>query len=235
MEQQIRSGASAAVAERPRGSREGADGVYYPAEEERAVPLGDAALRMLAYLCEALRRVFSARSDVYVGGDQFIYWEPGNPRKRIAPDVYVIFGVPSEPPRAVIRTWEENVPAFVVEISSKESRAGDRGHKLEIYQNVLRCPEYLIYDEELDELLLYRLEDEGYQRVEPQVDGSLYSEELGVRFTREAEILVRLYGADGQPVPNYAELAQEAAQERRRRLELEQELARLRQRTDSER
>lgn len=188
-----------------RGSRYGADGIYYPAEEERTVPLSEQALRLIAYLYYALRYVFEAHEDVHVGADQFLYWEPGNTEKKIAPDGFVIQGVPREPPRAVIRLWEEAVPDLVIEISSEGSRSDDRGKKLETYQNILRVPEYLIYDEDLDELLFYRLEGGGYRRQRPAPDGRYHSSSLGVSFARDPEILLRVFGLDGAPVPEAAE------------------------------
>ncbi len=194
-----------------RGSRWGADGVYYPAEEERKVPISKRALRLIGYLVEALEHVFRAEPDVFVGGDQFIYWERGNIRKRVAPDLYVIRGVPKEPPRAVIRLWEEAVPSLVAEISSAGSRVEDRGRKLRLYQNLFRCPEYFIWDDDTEEMLFYRLEEGRYQPQAPDVVGRFYSQ-LGVWFGPDPEALVRVYGPDGEPVPDFSE-AQHRARE----------------------
>src|SRR5262245_46000803 len=158
---------SATVARR--GSRWGPDGVYYPAEEKRTVPLTGAAVRLIFYFYAALRRLlYSRHAEVYVGADQFIYYEPGEVKKRVAPDGYVCFGVPKEPERDVWRTWEEGVaPRLVIEVSSKDSRKEDREVKLPLYRDILRCHEYLIYDEPRDELLLYRRAGEEFALVEP--------------------------------------------------------------------
>jgi len=195
-----------------RGACLGSDGVYYPAEyapeeyeEENRVPLSDLAVGLIAYLYFALRRMFQDSPNVKVGADQFIYWIPGNPRLRIAPDVYVIHGVPREPPRSVIRTWEENTPSLVVEISSKLSRAEDRGHKFQIYQDVLCCLEYLIYDADTGELLLYRLEEGRYALQEPDAQGRFYSQAVDAWFGPDPETLVRLYQSDLTPVIHYDE------------------------------
>jgi Uma2 family endonuclease len=217
-----------AIRRHPRGSRWGEDGLYYPAEEERTVPLSDAAICLIFYLLAALRHVLYARHElVYVAADQFIYYVPHDPRHPIAPDVWVCDDVPKEPPRAVFRTWEEEqTPSFVVEISSKESRGEDRGPKFAIYQDVLRCREYLIYDEGLDELLLYRRVDETFRQVEPAPDGRVYSEELNLGFGKEAGLLVRVYTPDGQAVANVEELFDqtETLAGIRRRLEEERSL-----------
>ncbi len=208
-----------------RGSCWGLDGLYYPAAEEREVPLSGAAIQLILYLYAALRQVPYPRAElVYVAADQFIYYEPHNPKANVAPDVWVCFDVPKEPQRPVFRTWEEGAtPSFVVEVSSKESRAGDRGPKLDLYQDVLRCREYLIYDEERDELLLYRRQGDRFRTVPPGPDGRLHSAELEVSFAREPGVLVRVFDSAGLPVSSTEELRHRFDVEAgiRRRLELE--------------
>ncbi|HTE19346.1 MAG TPA: hypothetical protein VK689_13310, partial [Armatimonadota bacterium] len=93
------------------------DGVYYPSSEERTAPISDRAWRLMGYVYMALNALFEDREDVYVGADQFFYWEPGDSGKRLAPDGYVIFGVPKRPLRTSIRVWQEAPPAFVLEVS----------------------------------------------------------------------------------------------------------------------
>lgn len=191
-----------------RGSRYGADGVYYPAEEERTVPLSGRAVRLILYLYCALRHAFRAYPDIYVGADQFLYWVPGNTRKRVAPDGYVIRGVPREPPRAVIRLWEEAIPSLVIEVSSEGSRGEDRGHKFLLYQDVLRCPEYLIFDDDTEELLFYRRIKGTYQLQEPDADGRYFSPELGIWFAPDPENGVRVFDLEGAPIAAPEELGE---------------------------
>jgi hypothetical protein len=108
-------------------------------------------------------------------------------------------------------------------VSSKDSRGEDRGPKFALYQNRLQCREYLIYDEDLKELLLYRLTPDGYALVAPDPDGSVFSEETGLRFACEPRILVRVFDGEGRPVPNPDEGAEQ--------LEM---MARIRERLESE-
>lgn len=224
-----------------RGSRYGAGGIYYPAEGERLVPLSERAPRLIAYLYYALRHVFRHRDDLHVGADQFIYWQPGDVTKKIVPDGFVIQG---EPPRAVIRLWEEAVPDLVIEISSEGSRSDDRSSKREIYQDVLRCPEYLIYDEDLDELLFFRLEDGHYHLQAPGSDGRLHSTGLGIAFAKDRDVLLRVFDLDGAPVPEaeewvalYQQVQQQMERERRKAelADLRAEAERQRARTERER
>ncbi len=223
----------APVATWKRGDRWGLDGLYYPAEEERTVPLSGAAIRLIFYLYSALRRLLYPTNElVYVAADQFIYYEPHNPNAKIAPDVWVCFGVPQEPERAVFRPWEEGAtPSFVVEVSSKDSRTEDRVGKYALYQDVLGCREYLIYDEDWNELVLYRRYGERFALVEPGPDGRLYSEETGAFFEREPGLLVRVFGPDGQKVPTVDELGRETEMLERIRRRLEAEAMQAAERT----
>src|SRR5205814_5943289 len=88
------------VPEQRRGSSWGPDGLYYPSTEERDVPLSGAAIHLIFYLYSALRRLLYPRHpQVYVAADQFIYYKPHDPSVKVAPDVWVCFGVPQEPER----------------------------------------------------------------------------------------------------------------------------------------
>ena len=48
----------------------------------------------MMYVTYALRRWFETRgrADVYVGSNNFLYYERGNPRAVVSPDVYVVVG-----------------------------------------------------------------------------------------------------------------------------------------------
>jgi Uma2 family endonuclease len=215
-----------------RGSAFGPDGRFYPSTEEPAVPLSGAAIRLILYLYAALRRLLYPRHEmVYVAADQFIYYAPHDRTRKIAPDIWVCYGVPKQPERDVFRTWEEEAtPSFVAEISSRESRNEDRGHKFSLYEDVLRCREYLLYDEELDELLLYRRQGDALRPVPPDEDGRVHSEELDVSFGRDPETLVRVYGPDRQPVLDMEEVyeyAKQAEVEARLRRHFEERAAAL--------
>ncbi len=208
-----------------RGSIWGRDGIYYPSTEEPEVPLSGAAIQLILYLYAALRQVlYPLHEQIYVAADQFIYYVPQQRNRKVAPDVWVCFGVPKQPERACFRTWEEGAtPSFVCEVSSVDSRLEDRGPKMELYRDTLGCREYLVYDEDLDELSLLRWVEGSYHPVEPGPDGLLYSRELGVRFSLDPKTLVRVYDTEGAPVPTFVESEEERQLLRgiRQRLEAE--------------
>ncbi|MBI3359491.1 MAG: Uma2 family endonuclease, partial [Chloroflexi bacterium] len=68
------------------------DAIIYP--ESDGKPMAETGIHVLliAYLIGMLRAFFRHRPDVYVSGNMFMYYEEGNPRKVVAPDVYVVFG-----------------------------------------------------------------------------------------------------------------------------------------------
>lgn len=92
---------------------------------------------------------------MYVSGNLFIYYEQGNPRAVVAPDVFVVFGVSKgDAPRGLpvrarrsYKTWEEGnkSPDFVLEITSKSAKTEDQETKPNIYA-ALGVREYFQYD-----------------------------------------------------------------------------------------
>jgi Uma2 family endonuclease len=66
----------------------------------------DATREYLIYAVEVLRLHFESRRQVYVSGNLFIYYEEGNPKAVVSPDVFVVFGV-SPRFRRSYKTWQE--------------------------------------------------------------------------------------------------------------------------------
>ena len=81
---------------------------------------------------------FAAQPDVHVCGNLLLYYEEGNPRKHVSPDVFVALDVPKQPPRYHYPVWKEGkAPDFVVEITSKSTQREDRKKKFGIYRDIL--------------------------------------------------------------------------------------------------
>jgi Uma2 family endonuclease len=101
----------------------------------------------MIYCKEALRNYFAARSDVYVSGNNFVYYERGNPRAVVSPDVYVVYGV-AKRQRDTYMVWKEAgiLPAVVMEITSKQTRKEDTRTKFPLYEQTLGIPEYFQFD-----------------------------------------------------------------------------------------
>ena len=68
--------------------------VDYPSSDGKPLAENDLQARAILYAFGALRvRYSDRRSGVYVSADLLIYYEEGNPRVSVAPDVFVVFGV----------------------------------------------------------------------------------------------------------------------------------------------
>ena len=80
------------------------DDTYYP--ESDGLPMGETETHRdeIAYLIEALKRRFIDQSDVYVGGNLFLYYRQGDPTAVLCPDIMVIQGCPSAE-RDIYKLW----------------------------------------------------------------------------------------------------------------------------------
>ena len=64
--------------------------IHYPSSDGKPMAENDAQRDAIMYGIGSLTRHFKDRPDVYVSGDLLIYYEEGNPRVSIAPDVFVV-------------------------------------------------------------------------------------------------------------------------------------------------
>ncbi len=147
-------------------------------------------------LIETLQDHFAGDPQVYVTGNLLLYYEEGNPRKHVSPDVFVVHGVPKLPPRDYYLLWKERkAPEVVIEITSKTTRREDQNKKLALYRDVLQVPEYFQFDPTEDylkpSLQGHRLVDGDYQPI-PLVHGRIPSKILGLHLERDGRAL-RLY------------------------------------------
>lgn len=89
------------------------------------------------------------RDSAMIGCDQFVYWDPTDPRQCLAPDAFVRFGKPDEPFDSW-KTWERGAPDVAVEILSKQDvRDRSLEAKVERYRR-LGVRELVCFDSEQD-------------------------------------------------------------------------------------
>ena len=118
--------------------------------EEDHVPWNTHQLVAIVDSFHCLSRHWRGRRDVFVGSDQFVYWDPAYPRTNTenppaAPDVYVAFDVANRH-RSSYVVWEEGKPPdFVLEVVSPSSRGRDVKEKPGIYAKI-GVPEFFLYD-----------------------------------------------------------------------------------------
>ena len=207
------------------------DAVVYPCSDGQPMAETQIHGECMMYVTAALRRWFEkhGRADVYVGSNNFLYYERGNPRAVVAPDVYVVLGAPAYPARDTYMLWNEpKGPDFVLEVTSASTRRDDERRKRDVYA-ALGVKEYFLYDPRAEYLTPalqgFRLHD-GEYRALPAVTvlsnrGVAVTSEvlrLELRDEREAR-MVRLHDrATGEDLPTYGEAertGREAAEARR--------------------
>ena len=131
-----------------------------------------------------LKARFQDVPDVCVSGDMLMYYVMKDPKKSVAPDIFVTFGVEKKQ-RRIYRIWEEGKPPdFVLEFSSKRTFANDLGPKKTLYAEVLGVREYFLFDAEREylptPLMGFRLVGTEYVPIHPEPDGKVYAETLGL-------------------------------------------------------
>jgi Uma2 family endonuclease len=210
--------------------------VTYPETDGEPMAETDTHRDLMAdALIYPLKEYFRDQPDVYVSGNLLLYYEEGNPRASVAPDVFVVFGI-AKGERRIYKLWEEEkAPDVVIELTSASTRQKDLGDKRLLYE-ALGVAEYFIFDplhEYLEPPLRgFRLEEGFYTPLKAnRLDSDeweLHSHLLGLSLRSMGDQL-RLY--DPQTDQTLRTLGEEAAARRQteqRLAELEAELARLR-------
>src|SRR5579859_2783862 len=189
--------------------------IYYPTSDGKPMAEDETHRRGMTDCIDGLEYFFTERQDVRVGGNDFVYWEEGNPKARISPDCYVVFGVERKA-RPNFKAWEEGgcLPSVVFEFTSKSTRHEDVKKKRPLYEQVLKVAEYFQFDPTGDylkpKLQGLRLRDGVYEPI-PLVGGRLYSEQLGLELVMEGERLRLFDPVKGEWLLSAAELAQARA------------------------
>ncbi len=182
-------------------------------------------------LLQALQDLLAERQDVFIGANNFFYYEEGNGKARVAPDGLVSFKVGSHNRRSY-RLWEEKKPPEVIfEVSSNKTYRKDLTEKKELYAR-LKVREYFLFDPDGKYLKPavqgFRWQKGQYLPIKPDPDGSLLSKQLGVRLRAEGEMLRLVDLRTGAPLPTRQEQVEHARQKalaERRRAQTEQQRA----------
>lgn len=206
--------------------------VIYPESDGKPMAETDIHRKLMVEIIEILDTRFENRPDVYVSGNLMLYYEKGQPKRWVAPDVFVVFGI-KKGDRRTYRLWEEGVsPNFVLELASKTTYQNDLGDKKDLYADELGVQEYYLYDPDRQylpsPLMGYHLVDGDYTPIQP-IEHRLPSEMLGLELGEVAGKL-RLYDPEKKAwLMRPAEAAEaRARQETQARQQAEAELARLR-------
>ena len=226
----------AAPATTPRTTSRPPRSVVYPTSDGK--PMAETELHgdLMVYFKEALKAFGRLTGRVaYVSGNNFLFWQEGDPRKKVSPDCYVVPGV-SPDPRDSYMAWKEGgkLPSVVFEFTSRKTQREDTDTKRPLYEQTLKVPEYFQFDPTGDYLRprlqgLRRDENGVYQPI-PFVNDRMHSEQLGLDLIAEGET-VRLFDPAHQVfLLTPQESAERAQAEAARADAAEAELAHLRAR-----
>ncbi len=232
------------------------EAIEYPVRDGK--PMGETDRHrdeLKDYAVNVLLDHFEGRPSIYVSGNNFVYYQQGDPKAVVSPDTYVVKGV-EQRQRDTFMLWKEegHKPCFVLEITSKSSRREDLGAKMSRYRDDLEVPEYFLFDpfgEWIKERLRgFVLECGVYQAIQPGPSGRLPSGELGLELAAvgghlrffspgaDEALLTRAEGREkerqraDQECQRAEEERQRAEEERQRADQAEQEAAKLRAELD---
>ena len=208
-------------------TRSSTDGIDYPESDGEPMAETDTHRDLMTdALLHPLKERYRDDPNVYVSGNLFLYYEEGDPSAVVAPDVFVVFGVPDHQ-RRIYKLWEEDrAPDVVFELTSERTYREDLSDKRLIYEE-LGVREYFLFDPLEDYLRPplqgFRLKDSYFVAVMPQSwdegEWQIQSRVLGLTLRSDGSSL-RLYDPEQE---RYLLTRSEEAEARR---QAEAELAR---------
>lgn len=140
------------------------DPTIYPTEDH----MGEGSLqRFISELFRALaeRWLRSRGQPSFVGANQFIYWKKFDPKRSLAPDVFVLPGIEPGIKIDSWKTWERGLtPSFALEIVSQDEYLKDYRDGPPSYDEI-GVQELIIFDPEYQNNLSERLRFQVYRRL----------------------------------------------------------------------
>jgi Uma2 family endonuclease len=172
----------------------------YPTSDGKPMAETDRHRDQMNETIKTLDEHFAGEPMIYVSGNLLVFYVPGNKRRHVSPDVFVVRGVQKRE-RLNYLVWEEgHGPEVVIEITSSSTRKEDQKAKMSLYCDTLKVREYFLFDpfgDYLDPPLQgYRLRGGKYQRIRPR-EGRLPSQVLGLHLERDGQTL-RLWNPQTQ-------------------------------------
>src|SRR5262245_6249463 len=182
----------------------------YPTSARFPVPETDHHRDLMVELIQTLQAFFLGQS-VYVSGNLLIFYQRGNRRRHVSPDVFVVRGV-SGHRRPNYLLWEERPLNVVIELTSSTTSDEDTGRKMDLYRDTLKVREYFLFDPYGDfltpRLQGYRLRAGQYRAIRA-VGGRLPSRELGLHLEVAGDDLRLFNPATNAWLPTPAEVIQQ--------------------------
>jgi len=198
-------------------------------------------LQQIVLLMQCLDWLWRERRDYFAAGNLTIYYSPQQKKSEHfrGPDFFVVLDTTYNLERKSWVVWQEGgkYPNVIVEILSDSTASVDRGEKKQIYQDILRTPDYFWFHPYTLEFQGFSLIRGRYEPIPPTEQGWLWSEQLQL-YLGIYQKKLRYFTPDGQLVPTLeeatlaerqrAELAEQQAEEAQERVrQLEERLRNL--------
>lgn len=174
-------------------------------------------------LSATLRLTDVAKEQIFTGGDLNLYYDRENPTWYKRPDWFAVAGVSrlydGHDMRSSYVIWDEQViPFIVVELISPGTAMSDLGElkrepngtppKWQVYEQILKVPNYVVFDRYKDKLWFFKLIEGEYQ--EQDVSNRRYwLEDMGIglgvwqgEYEGITRPWLRWYDANGVWIPN---------------------------------
>ena len=189
-------------------------------------------------LIRSLLIALAGRTDYFVGGNMFIYYNSKQARNRDfrGPDFFVVLNVDGTKDRQGWVVWEEEgrYPNAIIELMSPSTAEIDRGEKKRIYEEIFRTSDYFVFDPFKGEGLQgWHLDlGTGYQELEPNEQGWLWCQSLGLWVGTWEGVIedkratwLRFYDSEGNLVLLPEEAERQRADVEQQRAEVERQRA----------
>ena len=140
-------------------------------------------LQQMMLLIKCLDWLWRDRQDFFAAGNLTIYYSPHQKKseKFRGPDFFVVLGTERKPRKSWV-VWEEEgkYPNIIIEILSPKTAKSDRGLKKQIYQDTFCTADYFWFDPDTLEFQGFQLIQGQYQELQPNQEGHLWSQQLGL-------------------------------------------------------
>ena len=187
-------------------------------------------LRQIILLLSCLEWLWRDRNDFYAAGNLTIYYSQKKRKTEDyrGPDFFVVLDTERKTRKSWV-VWAEDgkYPNVIVEILSDSTANTDRDLKKKLYQDTFRTPDYFGFDPYTLEFAGFHLLDGKYQPLEPNNQGHLWSQQLGL-YLGIYQGLLRFFTPEGELVPTPEEEADSQRQQKeseRQQKELAQQKA----------
>ena len=138
-------------------------------------------------LIDSLRPWLDQRSDGYIGGNMFVYFNINQLYNQDfrGTDVFVVLDVPKGERKSWVVCEEGKGPDLVIELLSETTAQADKKEKKRIYEKQLKVEEYFWYDPfNAEDWAGFERRAGNYQRLTLDPKGRLVSQQLNLALVR---------------------------------------------------